>query len=405
MPVFRYNAVDQAGGVVRGKMTARNLADLEARIGRLGLTLINFRSSGTGALGSLISTLGQRKVTADDLAQFCFYVEQLVSGGVPLLEGLADVRDSVSNPALRQTVTVIIQDIEQGATLSQAMRNHPRVFDSVFCSLVEAGEFSGGLDKVLANLGDNIKWQDEVIKKTKKAMTYPIFAIIIIACVGAAMLLLVVPQLITLLRSLGQDLPGATIALIATSEFLQEYWLLIATVVAGAVVLLQLTVRLVPGADYAWDTVKLRLPLIGGVIEKLLLSRFANIFGMLYASGVSVIDALKISRGALGNKYVARGLDRVITQIVEGKSLADAFRESGLFPPLVLRMLKLGETTGGVDKAMLQIKTYYDRDAGEAIETMQAAIGPIMLFIGAGLIIWLIVAVLAPVYDAVSNIQ
>lgn len=405
MPVFRYNAVDQAGGVVRGKMTARNLADLEARIGRLGLTLINFRSSGTGVLGSLISTLGQRKVTADDLAQFCFYVEQLVSGGVPLLEGLADVRDSVSNPALRQTVTVIIQDIEQGATLSQAMRNHPRVFDSVFCSLVEAGEFSGGLDKVLANLGDNIKWQDEVIKKTKKAMTYPIFAIIIIACVGAAMLLLVVPQLITLLRSLGQDLPGATIALIATSEFLQEYWLLIATVVAGAVVLLQLTVRLVPGADYAWDTVKLRLPLIGGVIEKLLLSRFANIFGMLYASGVSVIDALKISRGALGNKYVARGLDRVITQIVEGKSLADAFRESGLFPPLVLRMLKLGETTGGVDKAMLQIKTYYDRDAGEAIETMQAAIGPIMLFIGAGLIIWLIVAVLAPVYDAVSNIQ
>ena len=180
MPLYQYSGVNQTGKVIRGKMDARNVADLEKRVGRLGLSLISGVESG-GKLASVGANLFQKKVTNDELAQFCFYVEQMVGGGVPLLEGLSDVRDSVANPALRNTIGVIIQDIEQGSTLSSAMRQHPKVFDGVFVSLVEAGEFSGELDAVLHNIGDNIKWHDEIVKKTKKAIRYPIAALVRVA--------------------------------------------------------------------------------------------------------------------------------------------------------------------------------------------------------------------------------
>jgi type IV pilus assembly protein PilC len=142
---------------------------------------------------------------------------------------------------------------------------------------------------------------------------------------------------------------------------------------------------------------------MGPVVEKLLLSRFSNVFGLLYGAGVSVIDALKISRGALGNRFVARGLDQIIESITNGQSISQAFRESGLFPPLVIRMIKLGETTGGVDAAMYQVKSYYDRDANEAIESAQGMIQPVMLLLLAGLLAWVIIAVYGPLYDLVGS--
>lgn len=404
MPLYQYSAVNQTGSVVRGKLDARNQADLERRVGRLGLSLISSKEA-SGAIADVGSLLFKKKVTHDELSQFCFYVEQLVSGGVPLLEGLSDVRDSVANPALRNTVGVIIQDIEQGSTLSQALREHPKIFDEVFTSLVEAGEYSGELDAVLRNIGENIKWQAEIIKKTKKAVRYPIGALIVLIIATYFLMVLVVPPLTRLLKSLGQDLPVYTEALIATSDFVTEQWDTMLLSVVGIYIAVKVLVKLIPGVDYFWDKVKIRLPGIGPVFEKLLLSRFSNIFGMLYGSGVSVIDALKISRGALGNKFVAEGMDKIIFNITEGSSISQAFRDSGLFPPLVLRMLKLGETTGGVDKAMQQIKAYYDRDANEAIETAQGLIQPLMLLLLAGLLVWVILAVYGPLYDLVGNIK
>ncbi|MGI9297475.1 MAG: type II secretion system F family protein [Gammaproteobacteria bacterium] len=403
MPLFQYSGVNQTGKVISGKMDARNLADLEKRVGRLGLSLISGVAAG-GRFASVGSSLFQKKVTNDELAQFCFYVEQMVGGGVPLLEGLSDVRDSVANPALRNTIGVIIQDIEQGTTLSQAMRQHPKVFDEVFTSLVEAGEFSGELDSVLRNIGSNIRWHDEIIKKTKKAIRYPIGALVVLLGSTYFLMVLVVPKLTRLLESLGQELPIYTIALINTSHFVETQWL---NMVIGAVVVfvvVKVLLKIIPGVDYFWDKVKIRIPGIGPVFEKLLLSRFSNIFGMLYGSGVSVIDALKISRGALGNKFVSKGMDDVIQNITEGKSISEAFRESGLFPPLVLRMLKLGETTGGVDKAMQQIKAYYDRDASEAIDAAQGLIQPLMLLLLAGILVWVILAVYGPLYDLVGSV-
>lgn len=403
MPSYQYSAVNQAGSVVRGKLDAGGRQDLERRLTRLGLTIINGQEVKRGFSG--LSALTAPKVSRDELAQFCFYVERLVSGGVPLLEGLSDVRDSVSNVALRNTVGILIEDIEQGTTLSGAMRRHPKIFDDIFISLVEAGEHSGELDTVLRSLAESIKWQDEIIKKTKKTFRYPIFALFVILGAGWGLLTLVVPKMTAVLEALGQELPPHTIALINTSKFLENYLFHIIVGVFLLWVFFRILLKTVPGVDYFMDRMQIRMPIFGPVVEKILLSRFANVFGLLYASGVSVIDGLKISKGALGNKFVARGLEGVIENITNGASLSNAFRESGLFPPLVLRMIRLGEATGGVDTAMLQIKGYYDRDANEAIEIAQGAIGPVIMLVIASLLVWIIISIYGPLYDLVGNIN
>ena len=403
MASFKYQAVNQAGQVVRGRIDANNRQDLERRVGRLGLSLISATESGS-RFGNV--SLFQKKVTRDELAQFCFYVERLVNGGVPLLEGLSDVRDSVANPALRNVVGVLIQDIESGSTMSQALKQHPKVFDEVFISLVEAGEQSGELDVVLHNIGENIKWQDDIVKKTKKALRYPIFGLIVIIGATAMLMKFVVPDLVKLLKSFGEEtLPFYTEWLIATSDFFAGQWYLAFAVIFGIWMAFKVAMKTVPGIDYFMDKMSIRIPIFGTVFEKLLMSRFANVFGLLYGAGVSVIDGLKIARGALGNKFVAKGLDGVIDSIAGGTSLSDSFRESGLFPPLVLRMIRLGETTGGVDQAMMQIKGYYDRDANEAIETAQGAIQPIIMLILAILLVWVIVAIYGPLYDALTKVN
>lgn len=401
MPTYQYSAVNQTGTVVRGKIDAKNAQDLERRLGRLGLSII----SGDEVKRLVAGGLFQRKISRDELAQFCFYVERLVSGGVPLLEGLSDVRDSVSNPTLRNTIGLLISDIEQGVTLSQAMKQYPKIFDEIFVALVEAGEQSGELDTVLRNIGENIRWQADIVKRMRKVFSYPIFALVVMMGATYGLMILVVPKMTTLLKTLGQELPPYTLALIATSEFLQEYLVQMIVVILLLIFALKMSTTVIPGLDYYFDKMKLRMPIVGPVVEKLLMSRFANIFGMIYASGISVIDGLKISKGSMGNKFMARGLDGVIHNITEGSTLTNAFRESGLFPPLVLRMIRLGETTGGVDQAMQQIKSYYDRDANEAIEAAQAAIGPIMMVFIAGLMVWVIVAVYSPLYDLISSIK
>jgi len=397
MAVYSYTAVNAQGQTVSGKLEASGKGDLEKRLERLGLQLVS-QSTGRGL------KLFEPKVSQEDLAQLCFYLEQLVNGGVPLIEGLSDVRDSVSNPTLRNAITSVVNEIEQGSKLSDALGQYPKLFDTIFVSLVQAGEESGELALVLRNLGENIRWTDEIVKRTKKIFVYPIFALVVICLATAGLMILVVPKLVSVLESLGQELPGYTVALINTSDFIQESWLYIVAVPIVIWLIVKIMVLAVPGIDYQADRMKIRLPLLGVVFEKIMMSRFANIFGMLYGSGISIMEALKISQGALGNKFVARTLDSIIDEINSGKALSLAFKESGIFPPLVLRMVRLGETTGSIDASMRQVKLYYDKDANEAIANMQAAIGPMMMLLLAGILAWVIIAIYAPLYDSFGEI-
>lgn len=400
MPLFAYTAVNQTGQSIKGEIEANNRKDLELKVAKLGLDLIQVRERRLAGI-----KLFEQKVGREELAQFCFYLEQLVKGGVPLIEGLTDLRDSVENKSLRQVTGIVIQEVESGSTLSNALRKYPKYFDDVFVALISAGEESGELGRVLNALGETITWTHEMVKRTRKVFMGPLFALGVMMCAAWFLLAWVVPPLTEVITSLGQSLPPATLALIATSNFIQEEWRIILAFPVVVFVVVQILVRTVPGADYFIDRMKIRLPVFGAVIEKMILSRFANTFGMLYSSGVSVVEALRIAEETLGNVFLKRAMANVTNEIVNGKAMSMAFQESGIFPPLVMRMMKLGETTGGVDNAMRQIKFYYDKDATEAIAKAQAAIGPMMMVMIASLLIWIILAVYGPLYDLVSAVK
>ena len=398
MPTYNYVAINRTGQTIKGSIEASDRKDMELRLSRLGLDPIQVKEK-------RLNLSLQRKPGREEMAQFCFYLEQLVRSGVPLIEGLTDLRDSVENKALRNVVGIVITEVESGSTLSNALRKYPKYFDEVFVALIAAGEESGELGRVLNALGETISWTEEMIKKTRKAFMYPIFALAVMCGAGWFLLVEVVPSLTEVITSLGQDLPPATLALIGTSEFIEKNWAFILGVPIAIWIALWIMGKTIPGIDLVVDRLKIRMPIFGNVVEKMILSRFANTFGMLYSSGVSVVEALRIAEKTMGNKFMEKSISSITEEIVNGKSLSLAFQESGIFPPLVMRMMKLGETTGGVDNAMRQIKFYYDKDASEAIARAQAAVQPLLMVFIAGLLVWIILAVYGPLYDLVNAVE
>ena len=396
---MQYKAVDERGKSVSGRMEVANAVDLEMRLARMGLDLINAREARMQS-----RRLGGR-VQRRDLINFCMHLEQLVSSGVPLVDGLLDLRDSMEEPKLREIIAGLIEAIEGGETLSRAMALYPRTFDDVFVSLIEAGEISGQLGEVLRKMTDTLKWQDEQAAHIKKLMMYPILLGSVVGLVVFFLMTYLVPQLVTFIKSVGQDLPGHTLVLIAVSGFFVEYWYVVLTgpFVIGAG--LMFLIRTSPAVALSVDELKLRIWIIGPITKKIILARFATYFAMLYASGITVLECIRISEGLLRNRAIQEAARRAERQISEGASISAGFESAGLFPPLVLRMLRVGESTGALDTALLNISYFYERDVRESIDRLQALIGPIMTVLLGAVLIWVMISVLGPIYDVITQLS
>ena len=401
MPVYIYKAIDTAGKAVQGTMDAANLQDLELRLRNMGLDLIRSRPFTQRAAG----LFGQRKVKRADLINFSFHLEQLTRAGVPIIEGLIDLRDTVTHPRFREVIADVVENIQGGRLLSDALATHPAVFDTVFVSLVRAGEQSGQLTEVLRNLTETLKWQDELAAHTKKLLMYPAFVGTVVLGVTFFLMVYLVPQLVGFIKNMGQELPMHTRALIALSNFMVHYWhaLLIAPI--GLWLFLRYLLRVSPGARFRADGLKLRVWLVGPILRKIILARFANFFALMYASGITIIEAMKTSENIVANRVIADGLRRAGQQINEGSSVTSAFQSIGLFPPLVIRMLKVGETTGALDTALRNVSYFYDREVKEAIGRLQTLIEPAMTVIMGLILGWVMLSVLGPIYDTISKLK
>jgi type IV pilus assembly protein PilC len=399
MAAFQYFAVDRTGRHIRGRMDAVNEADLEQRLKRMGLDLV------TSRLRRSSESLFARAVSRQDLINFCFQLEQIAKSGIPLLEGVADLAASLDNPRFREVVSGVHEDMAGGRLLSEALANHPRVFDQLFVSLVRAGEQTGNLAEVLENLAGTLKWQDELIGQTKRLLIYPTAVFIVVGVVILFLMLYLVPQLVTFLRTMQQELPLQTRILIGLSDFVVKYWpiLLALPFVAGGVFAAALARN--AGTRYFWDYLKLNIPVIGPILQKIILARFANFFALLYRSGITILDALASCEGIVANRYVADGLRRAAQQINAGDSLTESFRNLGLFPPLVLRMMRIGETTGALDDALMNVTYFYNRDVRESVERALKLLEP-ALTVFLGMILALILfSVLSPVYDILGKVK
>ena len=400
MPTYQYKAVDQLGRPAQGQLDALNETDLELRLEHIGLDMLTYKT-----ITKSVSLNLNSKVTTKDLMMFCFHLEQLTSAGVPLLDGLGDLREGTSNPDLKRVIGGLINEVEGGKMFSLALAEHPNIFDQVFVNLVKAGEQTGRLPEVFNNLADSLKWQDELASQTKRLLMYPSFVLVVVLGAVTFLMTYLVPQIATLLTNMNIELPFETRAIMFISKAFVNYWWLIIGTPIALVLFGAILVKSNPDWRYRFDYFKLNMPVTGDILKKILLARFARYFALLYQTGIPVLDAIKTCESIMGNQVVADALARAHNQINAGDTMSDSFTNAGLFPPLVVRMIKVGENTGALDKSLLKISYFYDRDVNESIEKMLALIEPALTVV-LGLILGIImIAVLGPVYDSFSKLN
>jgi type IV pilus assembly protein PilC len=332
-------------------------------------------------------------------------MDQLMRAGVPIIDALTDLRDTVENEGFKAIIASILEDVEGGLKLSDAMAEHPQAFDQVFVALIRTGEQSGQLPEVLTKLTENLKWQDELTSQVRKAMMYPAFAGTVIFGVVFMLMVFLVPQLGVTMKALTPNPPASTMALIAVSLFMKEYWFLFIGAPIVIVVGLIILVKSSADAKYRLDGLMLKLPIMGPLLTKIILARFSTYFALMYQSGLGVLDCIKISEKIVGNRVIEEGLQRVGREINDGTGISQAFQNARLFPPLVLRMLKVGESTGGLDTSLLNVSYFYNRDVKEQMGRLQEMIQPILTVVLGGVLIGILVTVFNPMYDVIAKIK
>ncbi len=399
MALYLYRAMDDQGKTLKGLQDAANPVDLELRLKRSGLDLIDSKVD-SGKVG-----WGRNKIKRPELITFFFNLEQLTRASVPLLESLADLRDTMNDPHFREIIANMIEEIEGGNKLSQAMAQHPDAFDKIFVSLTRAGEESGRLPDIFLHITESLKWQDEMASHTKTIMIYPAFVGTIVVAITFFLMIYLVPQLVSFIKSTGQEIPIQTRILLATSAFFVNYWYLL----IALPVVLPITVKLIiassPEMQYKFDNLKLNLWVTGPILRKIILARFANTFAIMYGSGINILDCIANSRDVVNNRAIAKSLEDVTLEIESGKNLTQSFHNTGMFPPLVIRMLKVGEATGSLDKALLNVSYFYDRDVKDSIKKVQVMIEPTMTIILGALLGWVMLSVLSPIYDIIGKVK
>ena len=399
MALYSYRAIDGQGKSSMGLQDATNVIDLEMRLKRSGLDLIDARvDSGTAGLM-------HGKIKRPDLITFFFNLEQLTRAGVPLLESLADLRDTMHDYRFREIIAGLIESIEGGKKLSQAMEQHPGAFDKVSVSLILAGEESGRLPEIFLHITESLKWQDEMASHTKSIMLYPALVGFVMVAITFFLMIYLVPQLLGFIKGMGQTIPLQTRMLLATSAFFVNYWYALIALPVALPVAAKLILASSPEIRHSFDRLKLDSWVIGPILRKIILARFANTFAIMYGSGISILDCIANSRDVANNLAIARSLDDVMHEIESGKNLTQSFQSTGMFPPLVIRMLKVGEATGSLDKALLNISYFYDRDVKDSIRKAQVMIEPAMTLILGTLLGWVMLSVLSPIYDIIGKVK
>lgn len=400
MKKYSYRALNGEGRSVRGNLSAANETDLYQQLKVTGLELLDCKAKREGKLSALFAS----RIKARDMIQLFVHLEQLQRSGVPLLDALGDLRDSSESPKLRDVMSEIYREVSEGKSFSEAMESHPRLFDDVTISITASGEETGNLADSFAQLIVFMKWSDAMKRRVKKALAYPIFTLLVFLAVLAVLMLFTVPQIVGFLKYVDQDLPFATVALIATSDFCQAHWpwlFVVPLVIFGTIKTLN---QVSYSFAYRFDAFCLRLPVIGMVIRKVNLSRFCRTFGALFKSGLEILKAMDAANKTASNKCINEALQRSRRQVSDGMSIAGAMNNSGEFPSLVVRMVKIGEESGNLTHVLDQVGEFYDQDVDESVQKMIGMITPTLTIILGFVILWIAAGVFGPIYGILGEV-
>ena len=401
MPDYKFKTIDEMGKVRGDSMIASNPMELEKRLNSMGFDLLSFNEQAKAS-----STLLARKtISKRELINFTFHIEQLLKAGVPLLDCLRDIRDSLDYSHFTDVLQTIIDDIEGGKTMSLALSDHKHIFDDVYVTLVRVGEETGLLAKVLKEIAETLRWQDELAAHSRKIMIYPGIVTFVVLSVVSFLMIYLMPQLLPFIKNMGTEIPTHTKVLISVSSAFVNYWYVMIIVPFSIYGLIRILAISNPNIQLVIDGMKLRVWLFGPLMMKIKLARFANYFAMMYGAGITVLDALKISEGIMNNMMLEESIRSARARISEGMQISESFEATGVFPSMIVRMIKIGEDTGAMDDALLNVSYFYNREVRESIDKIEPAMMPFLTVLLGGIMMWIMLSVLGPVYDAVANIK
>lgn len=408
MPHFSYTARQQDGTKVSGNMELSSTSAVAEHLADSGLIPVKIveqsRDKSVKEGESLHQRLFRKKVTSNDLILFCRQMYSLTRSGVPIIRSLNGLIESSQNPRLKQVLAGVIDGLESGRDLSSAMAQYPDVFPVLITRMIQVGESSGNLEQAFEQLAAYLEFEKQTREQVKSALRYPSFVIIAIGVAIAILSLFVIPAFEKVFASFGAELPLATRIILAVSDFSVTYW----PHILGGMLLTFYAFKRWAGTEsgaYLWDRFKLRLPIIGSILLRSTLARFARAFSMGYGSGVPLVQALGFTARALENHYIGSKLDEMRNHLERGETLTRSAASLHIFTPLVLQMLSVGEETGSVDSMLNEVADFYEREVEYELKNLTSAIEPILIIVIGIMVLVLALGVFLPMWNLSSTIS
>lgn len=399
MPVFAYRGRGARGELVTGTLEAADQGAVADQLLNTGVTPVDIRAApARGAAESWWAKLSASRVTLLDVMLFSRQMYTLLKSGVPMLRALAGLQESAINPVLRNVVADLRVSLDAGRELSTAMRRHPDVFSAFYVSLVRVGETTGQLDEAFSRLFGYLEFEREVRERIKTALRYPIIVVLVISAAVAIVNFAVIPAFAKIFEASKVELPILTRVLIGTSQFFLAYWPLL----LGALVLAVVAFVSYTGTEqgkYQWDRVKLRVPIAGSIILKATLARFARAFAIASRAGVPIVQSLTVVATVVDNAFLARRIEQMREGVERGESVLRTAVTTGVFTPVVLQMIAVGEETGELDDLLSEVADMYEREVDHEIKNLSTNVEPIITIALGVLVLILALGVFLPIWE------
>ena len=396
-PIYEYEAMSRGGERVAGRIEAdrSNIAAKQLKESGYYVTSIK-EVQEKKDLGSVLKASG--RVKTKDLTIFSHQFAAMIDAGISLVDALNILYEEAEHPKLKEVIREIQEDIETGSSLSDAMSRHPKVFPELYCQLVRAGETGGVLNTVLNQLAAHYDKQEEINGKVKSALYYPITILVIAVFVVIFLVVKIVPTFVGMFNSSGAALPLPTRILLGASDFLQTYWWALLLGIGGLLAIFY-SYRQTPSGELQLDKLILKIPVIGNMMQKVILSRFSSTLAILLGSGVDLISSLNIVEDVVGNKVYANALVEARGQVREGVSFSRPLANMPIFPSILVQMVKIGEESGNLEMMLNKVSNFYDREVGNAVEASISLIEPLMIVFLAGVVGFIVISIVLPMFE------
>jgi type II secretory pathway component PulF len=399
--IFSYTAKDGEGKTKTGFVEAATTAQVAEILRNRNLVPTEIKEKESSPLS--LFWQGLRGISAEEKMVFTRKLATMVAAGLPLARALEGLAAQTRNPRFREVLSGTLRDVQAGASLSSGLEKHEGVFSRVYLSLIRAGEASGALDKILLRLAENEEKRREFIGRTKGAMIYPAIVVVGMVVVFVMMMTFVIPKLVDMYKDLGANLPLPTKIMIGVSDFFTHFWWLLILLVAGVVVGGWRFSKTVPGR-YLWARMILRLPIIGPISSQSQLAETTRTLGLLIGSGIPILTALDIGKGAITNVLYLEAIDRAAILVEKGTPLSAALRNEPLFPASMWQMVEVGEETGKVDEVLFKISHFFESEVDQSVKNLSTALEPLIMVLLGVMVAFLILSVILPIYSLTSQL-